>query len=116
MKNFAITIKINKKGPSADEYYDLLSELYQNDNIFVHPMVFEEDSHKNLHIHGSFTLEDYEKLSFKQLVRKYKCHIYIKQITSEDKWINYCRKTTPNHEQQMNLINENHFYHYYGFI
>lgn len=114
MTIYAVTIKINHKGPSEEEYQDLLYKLYNNEGIFIQKMVYEIDSKNNLHIHGIYISD--KKFSFKKLVKLYKCHmmfIEIKNIIQMDSWIKYLQKQK---YKQNSILELNPYYHKYMFI
>lgn len=113
---FAVTIKINSKGPTHGNYVNLLTNLLFEDGVFIHHVVFEEDSKGNLHLHGIFDLNPFQKISYKYLNRKYKAHIFITDLKNEKGWLSYLKKTTPNPYQQEELLNSNYFIHHHGFI
>jgi len=118
MKTFAITIKINKKGPTEEDYQEICESLLYDEAILVEGLTYEVDSRNNLHLHGWFDLQDGCKVCYKQLIRRYKCHIYIKELLTVDDmamWLRYLKKTGPNPFQQEQLCIENFYCHYYAF-
>lgn len=111
-KKFAVTIKINQKGPTIEDYHEKLNKLYERFQIIVEDIVYEEDSKGNLHIHGTFT--DNRRLYYPAIVKVLKCHFYAIEWKSKG-WTDYMLKTKPNKYQQEALVNENYYKHYYGF-
>lgn len=113
-KIYTITIKINQKGPTVDQYYDLLDKLYTSYGIFVEDQVFETDKKYNLHIHGIF--HSNQKFSIKQIVKNLKVHIFITEVESIEKlkpWLKYLEKQK---YKQHSIITLNPFYHQKMFI
>lgn len=112
-KIYSITLKINKKGPTVDEYYDLLEQLYIKFGIIVEEMVFETDSKLNLHIHGIFDVET--KFSFKCIAKVLKCHVWITNLDTNEKYFNWTKYLKKQKYKQQSILTLNPFYHSYQF-
>lgn len=114
MTIYAVTIKLNHKGPTEEEYQELLYKLYNNEALFLKEMVYETDLKNNLHIHGIINYD--RKFSYKQLVKKYKCHIFFREISNVmemDHWMKYMKKQK---YKQNSILTLNPFYHQYMFV
>lgn len=109
MTIYTITIKINKKGPTEEQYHSVLDQLYSKFGILVEDMVYETDKKYNLHLHGIFHKED--KFTIKQIVKDLKVHIFITKIESLSKltpWLKYLEKQK---YKQHSILTLNPYYH-----
>lgn len=113
VQSYSITIKINKKGPTSDEYYDLIERLYREDGIFIDSLTFETDKKYNLHVHGIFSSN--QKIIYSSLTKKYKVHIYITRLNNDELriWEKYIKKQR---YKQLSILALNPYYHHYSFI